>query len=186
MPILRVGMETGGKEAGDAMAFIHKALNNEFFYDRNLNGYFNGIDFFIMALRVSGRFKDFISEGPDSLGKSRGQPYIGIDYVIPEQAWRNVSFEKKRAYMVEVMTTAFDMLVKKANKLGVLKDETKLRADIKRGLDNIATASEDDDIFHVAAKGLAIRAEKIAAVEARGETADMLKIGEEMTKGNFD
>ena len=186
MPILRVGMQTGGKEAGDSMNFIHKALNNEFFYDRNLNGYFDGIDFFTLALRVSGPFKDFISEGPDSLSKSRGKPYIGLDYVIPEKSWRNVSFGKKRAYMVEGMTTAFDMLINKANKLSVIKDEAKLRADIAHGMHNIATAHEDDNIFHIATKGLAIQAEKVAAVEARGETVDMVKIRKEITEGNFD
>lgn len=185
MPILRVGMESGGKEAGDAMNFIHRSLNNEFFYNRDLHGYFDGIDFFILALRVSGKHKDFISEGPDSLGKSRNKPYIGIDYVIPEHAWRDVSFERKRAYMVEGMRTAFDMLIKKGSKLNVIKDETKLRAAIDRGLKHIATANEDDDVFQVN-KGRTIYEAIIAAIEAKGLVVDKEAIHKEMTKGNFE
>lgn len=83
MPIFRIGSENGGREAGEAVGPLHKALNNTLFFKAGLGPYFKTLDFFILALRVSGRTKDFRSEGPDNLKKERGKKYGPVANNLP-------------------------------------------------------------------------------------------------------
>jgi len=148
MRVFRVGSETGGSEAGEALAFAHTALNNVFFFDPSLGSYFKDLDFFVLALRVSGRTKDFKSEGPGLLKKSRGHRFYTIDLVIPESKWKGASFNDLRQYVIDGVTECFDLCLEKAQRDGCIVNEEKLRSDFEAGIKKILCANSNDSIFN--------------------------------------
>lgn len=184
MPIFRVGSENGGHEAGDALNFAQKALNNVFFFGPNLGPYFKTLDFFILALRVSGRTKDFKGEGPEYLKKIKGKPYIAIDLTIPENRWKDVPFNELRQYVVDGVRQCFELCFDKAKKSGELLNEAKLRADFEAGIQEILDADEKDDLFHKS-RGLDILNAMIAQVEKSGQPVDQQALRKKMNDGIF-
>lgn len=147
MKIFRVGSENGGREAGDALGFAQKALNNVFFFDPSLGPYFENIDFFVLAIRVSGETKDFKGEGPEFLKKPKGKRFYTIDLTIPENKWKGVSFGDLRQYVVNAVEECFELCLKKSRCDGNLVDEERLRSDFDAGIQEILLAGEDDPIF---------------------------------------
>jgi len=184
MPIFRVGAENGGKEAGDATSFMHKALNNVFFFDPKLVGYFKSVEFFILALRVSGKTKDFGGEGPEYLKKVRGKNLYAIDLTVPEDKWKDVPFDDLRLYMVESVKQCFELCVAKARAAIELRDEAKLRADFEAGIREILDANEYDDIF-CKSRGLDILNSMIAECEKTGKSVDKQAFMKKIELGIF-
>jgi hypothetical protein len=184
MPIFRVGSENGGREAGEAIAPLHKALNNTLFFTYGLDSYFKTLEFFMLAVRVSGRTKDFKGEGPEDLKKERGTNCYGIDLVIPEKHWNGVPFGELREYVVEGVRQCFELCVTKARKSGELLDEDKLRSDFEAGIREILDANEKDDLFHKS-RGLDILNSMIAEAEKAGQPVDKQALMQKMQAGIF-
>lgn len=183
--MIRVGSQTGGREATKATDFIHHALNNVFFFNSNLNGYFVDVDFFVLALRISGASKDFGSEGPENLKKVRGKKYYTIDLVVPEECWKNKDFNLLKQYFLDGVSACFELLVAKSKKDGLLVDEKKLRFDFEEGLNEIVAASHDDDLFHVS-RGLHILNDMVKKTEGIGKPVDKALLMKNMENGVFE
>lgn len=184
MPIFRVGSEVGGREAGDALDFAQTALNNVFFFDPKSGSYFKTLGFFILALRVSGRTKDFGSEGPENLIKVRGKDCYAIDLVVPEVRWKSVPFDQLREYVVDGVRQCFELCVEKAKKSGEMLNEDKLRSDFEAGVQEIMSADEKDDLFHKS-RGLDILNSMIADVDKSGHPVDKQALMQKMQAGIF-
>lgn len=184
MRIFRVGSETGGSEASDALSFAHKALNNVFFFNPLLGPYFKNIDFFVLALRVSGRTKDFKSEGPEFLKKPRGKRFYTIDLTIPEKKWKGVSFDELRRYILSGVSECFELCLDKARKDGNLIDEENLRLDFEAGIQEILYAEEKASIF-TDSRGSEILQSMIAESEVLGLNLNKQELMKKMQEGIF-
>lgn len=184
MPIFRVGSETGGNEASDAIRPFQQALNNAFFFNPDSQPYFETLKFFVLALRVSGRTKDFGGEGPEYFSKAMRKGFFCIDLTIPEHRWKDVSFDELRLYVLDGVRQCFEVCVEKARVSKELLDEDLLRTDFETGCQEIMSANEGDDLFQ-RSRGLDILNAMIAQVERSGEPVDRQILMKKLEDGVF-
>lgn len=184
MPIFRMGSEVGGKEAGNALRFISTAINNVFFFNDNAANYFNNIKFFVIALRVSGKTKDFRSEGPECFQKPINKEFYTIDLTVPENKWKGVSFDELKNYLLAGIVQCFDICVYEARKSGELKNESELRANFDSGLQRIKEADQYDDLF-TKSDGVKILHKMISETEKLSKPVDKNAIMKKIEYGDF-
>lgn len=134
MPLIDFGAKTGSTDAGRTIRPYLKELFQIFYEDNSNTDYFSGIEKFHIAFLVSGKNKDFGSEGTEGLKKVRGRPVIIVYFAIPQSRWKDAKESVFREYLANSVRECFLALCEKARKTGSILDEKNLQKDFETGM----------------------------------------------------
>ena len=135
MYMIQFGAQCGSTQAGKAIAHYHVLLNRIFYQKQDSSDYFKTLLFLSIVLRVSGKHRDFGSEGAEFLQKSDSRNVYTIDFAIPEERWQNKTDAQLRTYIAEGVRTCYQMLKEKVMTLDEVIDEDKLDQDFEYGME---------------------------------------------------
>ncbi|WP_230659106.1 hypothetical protein [Psychrobacter sp. I-STPA10] len=131
--------QSGGSKAGKATRPYHVLLNQIFYQKQDSSDYFKTLLFLSIVLRVSGKHRDFGSEGAEFLQKSDSRNVYTIDFAIPEERWQNKTDEQLRTYIAEGVRVYYQLLKEKVMTLDEVIDEDKLDHDFEYGMEQFMT-----------------------------------------------
>lgn len=134
MPMIDFGASNGSTDAGNAIRPYVNELFEIFYQNNEINDYFSGIEKFHIVFLVSGKNKDFGSEGAENLQKVRGRPVLLVYYAIPQNSWDSVGEKEFRKYLSLCVQESFKQLVEKAKKGNHICNEEMLLEDFKAGI----------------------------------------------------
>lgn len=107
----------GSSEADKAVGFLLSELYEIFDQPICEPKKFMKIDALYVVFLVSGRHKNYKSEGPENLKKIRGKNELIVYYAIPEERWDGIPVESLRTYMSEAIFECSKLLLEKAKKM---------------------------------------------------------------------
>ena len=134
MYMIEFSGQSGGSQAGKATRPYHILLNKIFYQKQDESDYFKTLLFLSIVFRVSGKHRDFGSEGAEFLQKSDGRNVYTIDLAIPQERWQNKTDAELRSYIAEGVRSCFDLLKQKAIEVGEVINEDKLERDFEYGM----------------------------------------------------
>jgi hypothetical protein len=117
MKLIQFSSQNGSTQAGNLMRPFQLKLNELFFSEDGVDNQLCSISFLSIVFRVSGRNKDFGSEGAERLQKSRGRKVITIDLVIPQACWEHHNLNDFGVYLSDGISICFNLLKIRATEL---------------------------------------------------------------------
>ena len=136
MKLIQFSSQNGSTKGGDTIWPYQQKLNEIFFNEENNFKIFNSYEFLSIVFRVSGKNKDFGSEGPEYLKKSKGRNVLTIDLSIPELRWLNISKKEFGLYLNNAIQECITLLEEEANKQKEIIDKNILDEQFKAGINN--------------------------------------------------
>lgn len=131
--IIQISGQYGDPKADDLFWPIQKKLNDCF--KKHLIGvYFNALAMFSIVFRVSGKVRDFGSEGPERMKHIKKDAEITIDMVFPESFWRGVDKGLLNAGVAEVVRECLRLMLEKAEAAGEIKDAESFKSDVEKAI----------------------------------------------------
>ena len=134
MPMIDFGAENGSTAAGNTIRPYVKKLFEIFYESQSSTDYFSDIEKFHIVFLVSGKNKDFGSEGIEGLKKVRGRPVIIVYFAIPQSRWDGAKESGFREYLANSVKDCFLALCDKASKSKSILDEARLQKDFETGM----------------------------------------------------
>lgn len=134
MPMIDFGASNGSTDAGKAIRPYIRELFQIFYEGKSSTDYFSTIEKLHIVFLVSGKNKDFGSEGTEGLKKVRGRPVIVVYFAIPQSRWEGVREDVFRGYLANCIKDCFLELYERARKAECVLDEKKLKEDFETGL----------------------------------------------------
>jgi hypothetical protein len=113
---------------------MHRRLN-EIFESRLRTDYGTNVTQLAIILRVSGKVRDFKTEGPERLFFRRKGKYLEIDLAIPRKAWEGKSIDESRAYLFNGLRATFAVLKARLLKVDKSADVKSWEADFESCLE---------------------------------------------------
>lgn len=134
MYMMQIGGHSGSNQAGKIIRPYHVLLNKIFYQKQDESDYFKTLLFLSIVFRVSGKHRNFGSEGAEFLQKSDGRNVYTIDLAIPQERWQNKTDAELRSYIAKGVRSCFDLLKQKAIEVGEVINEDKLERDFEYGM----------------------------------------------------
>lgn len=135
MAMIQFCAQYGGGNSKKIMDAYHKTLNVIYFKNDVFIEYFKNLEYFSIIFRVSGKIRDFKSEGPEFLKKVRGKKIYTIDLTIPQSRWDGIDEKELRLYVARGVRSCFELLVEKSDKDKELINKSKLLLDFEKGIE---------------------------------------------------
>jgi hypothetical protein len=88
------------------------------------------VNHYALALRISGPFTDFGSEGVEMVRRSKKDAYIGADIVVPEARWSRFSEADARVYLARVIREALCACLERLRKDKEPADDVALLSEV--------------------------------------------------------
>ncbi|MCP4297488.1 MAG: hypothetical protein GY786_17965 [Proteobacteria bacterium] len=134
MSMIQFSAQMGCSNSDKVIGPYHLLLNEIFYKDEKKIGYFKELDYLSIIFRVSGKVRDFDSEGPEFLKKVRGKSIYTIDFTISQENWQDKNDNELRKYINKGVETCFQLLKDKVHGKGEILDEEKLNNDFNEGM----------------------------------------------------
>ena len=108
-------------------------MNNCF--DKYLvNGYFKTIILFSIVFRVSGKVRDFGSEGPELMKYIKKYSELTIDLTFTEKSWKGVEHNVLKSHVVNGVQNCLHMMVDKSDALNEITDIDSFKRDVSKAI----------------------------------------------------
>lgn len=131
--LIQISGQYGAPQADDLFWPLQKRLNDCF--KKNMTGpYFIEIKNFSIVFRVSGKVRNFGSEGPEKMKHMKNDGEITIDLVFPESSWRGVNVSAIKLTVLEGVQTCLELMLDKVETLGDVIDMTSFKNDVGKSL----------------------------------------------------
>ncbi|MCF6238165.1 MAG: hypothetical protein L3J79_05015 [Candidatus Marinimicrobia bacterium] len=125
--MIKFGVQGGGGDSREKIQPLHITLNRVF---KEGNGsYFETIEFLGVYFRVEGPISSFGEEGPDRLGYSKKRKELSVDFVVPENIWKQSNDKDLVTYFSEAIRNCFEVLLKDAMRRGFVSNKEMLVED---------------------------------------------------------
>ena len=131
--LIQISGQYGDPKADNLFWPLQKRLNDCF--KKNIAGpYFIETKVFSIIFRVSGKVRDFGSEGPEKMKHLKKDSEITIDLVFPESSWRGADIPTIKVTVLEGVQTCLELILEKAEKLGDVIDMALFKNDVQKSL----------------------------------------------------
>ncbi|WP_052702417.1 hypothetical protein [Marinomonas sp. S3726] len=129
--MIQVSGQYGDPRADDLFWPIQKMLN-DFFKEDILGAYFKTIVMFSIVFRVSGKVRDFGSEGPERMKYLKKDAEITIDLVFPEHSWRGEAQNDLKQCVANGVRECLSLMLTKAQSIGEVEDAEGFKCDVEK------------------------------------------------------
>ncbi len=131
--MIQIGGQYGDPRADDLFWPLQKKLNECF--DKYLIGvYFNTLMMFSVVFRVSGKVRDFGSEGPERMKFIKKDYEITIDLVFTEASWRGVDKGILKQSVANGIQECLSMMLDKAAALNEINNLDAFNTDVEKAI----------------------------------------------------
>ncbi|MDP2571930.1 hypothetical protein Q8W40_07055 [Vibrio penaeicida] len=131
--MIQVSGQYGDPKADSLFWPIQKTLNDNF--KQHIDGeYFETINMFSIVFRVSGKVRDFGSEGPERIKHNKKDSEVTIDLVFPESFWKNIDKKELEDKVIKQVRQCIVLILEKSEKIEKNGDIESLKIDIENAL----------------------------------------------------
>lgn len=131
--MIQISGQYGDPRADDLFWPIQKMLN-DCFKKSIVGAYFKAIVMFSIVFRVSGKVRDFGSEGPERMKHIKKDSEITIDLVFPESFWRGVDKNDLKVSVANAVRESLFLMLEKAEAIGEVEDAEAFKSDVEKAI----------------------------------------------------
>lgn len=131
--MIQISGQYGDSSADNLFWPIQKMLN-DCFRKSIIGRYFKAIVMFSIVFRVSGKVRDFGSEGPERMKYIKKDAEITIDLVFPESFWRGVDKNDLKVNVADAVKESLFLMIEKAEAIGEVEDVETFRCDVEKAI----------------------------------------------------
>lgn len=131
--MIQISGQYGDPRADDLFWPLQKALNDSF-KKHILGAYFKTIVMFSIVFRVSGKVRDFGSEGPERMKHIKKDSEITIDLAFPESFWRGVDKNDLKVGVADGVRECLSLMLEKAQAIGEVEDAEGFKKDVEKAI----------------------------------------------------
>ena len=140
--MIRFGVQGGGGNSRVKIQPMHIALNRIF--DECNGHHFETIETFGIYFRIEGPIRTFGEEGPDCLEYLKENKELGIDFVVPENIWKQKDRQDLKIYFSQAIRDCFNILLEDAMRRGFVANKEKLVGDFNVKVEEFECLAFDD------------------------------------------
>lgn len=131
--MIQISGQYGDPRADDLFWPLQKALNDGF--KKHISGaYFKAIVMFSIVFRVSGKVRNFGSEGPERMKHIKKDCEITIDLAFPENFWRGVDKNDLKVSVADGVRECLRLMLEKAQAIGEVEDAEGFKKDVDKAI----------------------------------------------------
>jgi hypothetical protein len=130
---IQISGHYGDPKADNLFWPIQKSLN-DCFTKHIIGVYFNALSLFSIVLRVSGKVRDFGSDGPGRMKHLKKNSEITIDMVFAENFWNGTDSENLKAGVAEGIRECIRLMIERAEVIGEIKDVECFKSDVRKAI----------------------------------------------------
>lgn len=131
--MIQISAQYGDPKADRVFWPLQKSLNDKF-SEFLTHKYFKSIEKLSIIFRVSGKVRDFKSQGPEIPKFIKKELELTIDLVFSEPQWKALENNVVKATVIDGVKDCVKLLVDKSEQLGELIDRETLMNDIEKAL----------------------------------------------------
>lgn len=131
--MIQISGQYGDPRADDLFWPIQKTLN-DCFKKSIVGAYFKALVMFSIVFRVSGKVRDFGSEGPERMKHIKKDAEITIDLVFPESFWRGVDKYDFKVSVADGVRKCIFLMLEKAEAIGEVEDVKAFKSDLEKAI----------------------------------------------------
>lgn len=130
---IQISGQYGDPKADDLFWPLQKNLN-DCFNKHLVQVYFNTLVMFSIVFRVSGKIRDFGSEGPERMKYIKKESELTVDLVFTEASWRGADKSVFEAHVVDGVRECLRMMLDKSDSLNELTDINSFKIDVEKAI----------------------------------------------------
>jgi hypothetical protein len=131
--MIQISGQYGDPRADDLFWPLQKTLNDSF-KKHMLGAYFQAIVMFSIVFRVSGKVRDFGSEGPERMKYLKKDSEITIDLAFSESFWSGVEKNDLKLRVADGVRECLSLMLEKAQALGEVGDVKGFNSDVEKAI----------------------------------------------------